>query len=108
MEWVLIITAAIFYLTGYIMRKWPPKYRNAFYGYRTPASMRDEDAWDFAQEYSADLMRILGVGGFVLSIYYMITGADHETIGVVIGVYAILSTVLLIGLTEVALRKRDD
>ena len=104
MEFVLIFTALVFYISGYIMLKWPPKYPNAFYGYRTPSAMKDEDSWGFAQSYSAQIMKITGVAGLILSVYYIRAGADTDTMGIVIGVYVLLSTILLIGLTEVGIR----
>ncbi|MFN5621164.1 MAG: SdpI family protein [Flavobacteriales bacterium] len=44
------------------MLKFPPKKINALYGYRTLASMRSEEAWRFAQKFSA--RRMILVGGF--------------------------------------------
>ncbi|WP_445383826.1 SdpI family protein [Robiginitalea sp. IMCC43444] len=36
------------------MRKYPPKKINHWYGYRTPASQKSQERWDFAQIYSAN------------------------------------------------------
>lgn len=33
--------------------KFPPKKINHFYGYRTKTSMRNQQTWDFAQQFSA-------------------------------------------------------
>ena len=40
----------------YIVKAKPPKKINKVYGYRTPASMRTQETWDFANEYSTDWM----------------------------------------------------
>lgn len=41
---------------GYLFMRFPPKKINSFYGYRTPRSMRSQEAWDFANKYSSALM----------------------------------------------------
>ncbi|HMP98127.1 MAG TPA: SdpI family protein [Cyclobacteriaceae bacterium] len=41
---------------GYLFMRFPPKKINHFYGYRTPRSMRSQEAWDFANKYSSALM----------------------------------------------------
>ncbi|MDA1027671.1 MAG: SdpI family protein [Bacteroidetes bacterium] len=38
------------------VRAHPPKKINSLYGYRTKRSMASQEAWDFAQLYSGDLM----------------------------------------------------
>lgn len=58
---MLMLFGGIFALVGFIQYRFPPKKRNHFYGYRTPASQRSQEAWDFAQRYSARLMIRLGL-----------------------------------------------
>lgn len=59
---LLLLFGGIFTLAGGIQYRFPPKKINHFYGYRTPASQRSKEAWDFAQVYSAQLMIRLGLG----------------------------------------------
>jgi uncharacterized membrane protein len=54
------ITGPIFMVMGMIMKKFPPRQINGFYGYRTSSSMKSQDRWDFAQAYSANEMITLG------------------------------------------------
>lgn len=53
---ILEITALIFFLTGLILYKFPPKKINSLYGYRTRNSMRNQERWDFSQKYSGKIM----------------------------------------------------
>ena len=50
----------IFLLAGYIQHRFPPKKINHLYGYRTSTSMKSQESWDFAQQYSAKKMMQIG------------------------------------------------
>lgn len=50
----------IFLLAGYIQHRFPPKKINHLYGYRTSTSMKSQESWDFAQQYSAKKMMRMG------------------------------------------------
>lgn len=50
----------IFLLAGYIQHRFPPKKINHLYGYRTSTSMKSQESWDFAQQYSAKKMMQMG------------------------------------------------
>lgn len=57
---------------GAILRFFPPKKINSFYGYRTPRSMKNQENWDFAQKYAGQLMLswgLAGSAGFILKQY---------------------------------------
>lgn len=65
---LFIITGVIFLIAALIQQKYPPKRINAFYGYRTKRSMRNQEVWKYAQEYSSKKMKqmaffMLVVGG---------------------------------------------
>ncbi|GAB3535345.1 hypothetical protein GCM10027443_24240 [Pontibacter brevis] len=47
-------------LIGYILKRWPPKRVNWFYGFRTHYSMRNEENWHEGNRYYARV--ILGIG----------------------------------------------
>ncbi len=55
------LTGMIFVIVGFIMYKFPPKEKNALYGYRTTSSMKSKERWVFAQEYSSLEMIKAGV-----------------------------------------------
>lgn len=46
----------IFLAGGYIQKYYPPKKINALYGYRTTASMLNQQNWDEANRFSTGLM----------------------------------------------------
>lgn len=50
---ILTSSGTLFILLGAILYKKPPKEINFMYGYRTLASMKSQDRWDFAQVTSA-------------------------------------------------------
>lgn len=103
---VTILTGLIFVLMGLIQLKFPPRKINSLYGYRTSASMKNQERWDFAQRYSArEMMRLGGVlcALSVLGLFGML----NETWGVISGLAAlILVVVLLLVRTERAIRER--
>lgn len=57
---VLALCALVFVLAAFILRQYPPKQINSFYGYRTPRSMKNQQIWDFAQAYAAKEMMKMG------------------------------------------------
>jgi hypothetical protein len=59
------VCGSIFAVMGAIMYYFPPKKINYLYGYRTGASMRSQERWNFAQKFSA-LQMIKG--GLVMSV----------------------------------------
>lgn len=56
-----ILCGVIFVLAGIIMRYSPPKKINSLYGYRTRSSMKNQERWDFAQQYSSKYLMKFGV-----------------------------------------------
>ena len=55
------ICTLIFTVVGVVFWMYPPKKINEFYGYRTTRSRKSQEAWDFAQKYSAKMMTVLGL-----------------------------------------------
>jgi uncharacterized membrane protein len=62
---------------GVIMKIFPPRNINGFYGYRTPRSMRSLEAWREANAFCANAMIVLAVciSCFQLVTYILL---DHE------------------------------
>ena len=58
---ILTWTGIIFIITSIITLKYPPKKINVYYGYRTKSSMKSKERWDFAQNYSTDLLYKYGI-----------------------------------------------
>lgn len=56
----------------------PPKTINGVYGYRTSRSMKDQEAWDFAQVYCGKLWRRIGWIMLPFSIFGMFPAAGRD------------------------------
>jgi uncharacterized membrane protein len=52
----------IFYIVGKLMQRYPPKWPNYFYGYRTISSLKTKETFDAANVFSAALMVKYGAG----------------------------------------------
>ena len=65
---VLILTLGglIFVVAGYIQHRFPPKKVNHLYGYRTSTSMKSQESWNFAQQYSAKKM--MKIGAYIINL----------------------------------------
>ena len=53
---MLILLGGILTAASILMIVIPPKRINYLYGYRTPAAMKSDDKWQFAQKFSARAM----------------------------------------------------
>ena len=51
----------VFVIAGWILKNYPPKKINHWYGYRTHSSMASQERWDFAQGYSSKEMSRMGL-----------------------------------------------
>ena len=100
-----LMVGSIFIIMGFIMLKFPPKKINALYGYRTLASMKTQERWDFSQIYSSKLMIYCGVGLMILSLLGLIFTTD-ETKGVIISSVFIFGSVgILLYKTQRAIKQ---
>ncbi len=50
---ILLATGFLFLVSGWLLKKWPPKKINILCGYRTARSLRNKESWDFAQKMAA-------------------------------------------------------
>ena len=67
MPYTYYICPLIFTVVGVVFWMYPPKKINEFYGYRTTRSRKSQEAWDFAQRYSAKLMTIFGLAALIVA-----------------------------------------
>ena len=90
-----ILTGTIFIIIGLIMLKFPPKKINGLYGYRTSSSMKDQERWDFAQNYSAK--EIIKLGGLLmLSSLIGLFYKFKESIAIILGVGLLITMVVIL------------
>ncbi len=50
-----LLTSVLMFMIGIITKRWYPKRINLFAGYRSRRSMASQEAWEFAQVYSAEI-----------------------------------------------------
>ena len=67
MPYTYYIDALILTVGGAVFWAYPPKKINEFYGYRTARSRKSQEAWDFAQKYSAKLITMFGLAALVVT-----------------------------------------
>src|SRR5947207_1798028 len=97
----LIVTIA-----GALMLRFPPKTINNLYGYRTPASMRSQVAWDFANRYAAIQLVVAGLAMLLVTSVLVVVGFENELVITILPVLG--GAAWTIGRTEVAIRQRFD
>ncbi len=103
----------IFYLIGVIMQRFPPKKIVALYGYRTNASMKNQQTWDEANRFSARWMASYGISIFVFGIILtlivntFVTPAKTQSLilGIALFISGIVSALLILIVTEKHLKK---
>ena len=114
MPYTYYICSLIFLVIGIVFWMYPPKKINEFYGYRTTRSLKSQEAWDFAQRYSAKLMTIFGFAALLVAA--VAHGSRNSLcinseclmlydIGITV-VLPLIVVILPIILTELELRKR--
>jgi len=65
---VPMLTGIIYLIAGWFLQSRPPKKINNMYGYRTKASFQSQKHWDFAQEYSGNLLIKCGIFSILFSL----------------------------------------
>ncbi len=106
---LFVITAGygiISMIAGFIMYRFPTKKINDLYGYRTASSMKNQQQWEFAQQYSSKEMMKVGVINMLFSVIGL---GIHipDTFSMILGLgIMILSVVILFLRTEGAIKKR--
>jgi len=108
-----IMVPAIITVIGAIFKKYPPKKINSFAGYRTVRSMKSQEAWDFANRYSARLMLSCGIILLAVSaaIMLLVRDASEDVQAMVMVILCTVQTgtiVLTIIPVERALKERFD
>jgi len=61
------ISGILFIIISFITRIYPAKKINWFNGYRSKLSMKNQETWDFAQQYSSKQLLISGITITLLS-----------------------------------------
>lgn len=99
------LPGVLFIIVGALMKAFPPKNRNWFYGYRTTTSMKSQEAWDLAQAFGARESMRLGAIQAVVGLAVGYTVANEVFPVAYIIVSAVACGITLIARTEMMLRK---
>lgn len=103
---ISLLVGIVFVVLALIMYKYPPKKINIFYGYRTVASMQNQETWDFAQKHSTTKMLQLGIFMLALSLLNLFFDISQE-VATIIGFVAMLFGIfIMIFLTEQAIKRK--
>ena len=100
------LVGVIFVIAAAVVYFFPPKKINNYYGYRTSASTKSQEAWDFSQRFSAIKMGQIGLLLLASSFVNTLIPMSHKTAVFVGTTLIILSCVYLIWSTEMAIKKQ--
>ena len=103
---ISFLVGFIFLISSIITLIFPPKKINYLYGYRTPASMKNQEVWDFAQRYSGIKMVQAGVFLMLVSFVNVFLNPKDDFLPLVFGMAFIIAAVIFLFVsTEKAIRK---
>jgi uncharacterized membrane protein len=71
------LVGLILLIIGLIMSRFPPKKINAYYGYRMPSAMKNQETWDEANSYSATYMVKAGLVTIAIGVMILVIQAMH-------------------------------
>lgn len=89
-----------------VIRKFPPKKINSFYGYRTHRSMKNQETWDAANNYSLKTIVRLSLYCFVMPLFLYFIYPEINFIATIL--INTLFLILSIILTESHLKQHFD
>lgn len=78
--WLPLIMGIIYFAVGYIIIKYPPTNMNGFYGYRTKRSKLSKPHWDFAQKFSAIMLKKYGMFCLPFCTLALVAEGDNDLV----------------------------
>ena len=106
----LLLTATMI-LFGVLFLKKPPREINGLFGYRTRMSSINDDTWNFAHRYAGAVWIRTGVAvlaASILVIWILKSSEKFESYMLILFYFQMASLLMVIPLTEIALRKTFD
>lgn len=81
---------------SFLFKRFQPKEINGFIGYRTQRSMRSQEAWNFANHYSAQLLFRYALIAFLLQFVVYLVVEPETALLCLVGLWiaCLLSTIL--------------
>jgi uncharacterized membrane protein len=90
---------------SYLFKKFRPKEINDFMGYRTKRSMASQEAWEFANKYSAGLLFKCSVFAAIAQVVFNFIFTREIALLLTVGVWITVLICTIIK-TEIELRKK--
>lgn len=111
MIYTIFMIPILILIIGYWMFKYPPKKINWFIGYRTRKSMKNEEDWNFANQYCGKIWIITGLIMLIITIiifiifYLNIVSYSEEILTIIILIQTLI-IILPIFLVEDKLKNK--
>jgi uncharacterized membrane protein len=103
--WLHLMLGPMMLVLAFLFKRFPPKKINHWYGYRTPRSMRSQQAWDYANQYSSNAFLVVS-GLTCLAQVITASLMDFKTAIFWSAIFLCIALTAVIPLTEVQLKKR--
>lgn len=97
----IVLISAIFIITGFYLKKYPPKEINYFYGYRSKRALKNQEQWNFSQQKSA--VELIRTGKLLLisQVFIFFIPEEHLYTPYILGVIVVL---IMLGYFNVVLK----
>ena len=103
---ISIVTGVILWAIALYVKNNQPQKPNRSYGYRTSRSMRTQEAWDFSQEYSINLLIKSAQFLCLLAVLSLFIELNKELSGYLATIVILLVVLFPVYKTERELKKR--
>lgn len=100
-----LLLGPLMLVLSFIFKKFPPRKINSFYGYRTPRSMRSQEAWDCANLFSANAFIIFAASICLVQVIFYALMEAKDSITWSAG-YLVVGLIGIIPITEIHLKGR--
>jgi len=101
-----LIIGPLFLALAIVLKIFTPKKINPLYGFRTPRSMKNQEAWDFANKFSATWMLYLTISLIPIQVISYLSIGGKSAIQISAG-YFVFGLIVLIVITEIKLKQKD-
>lgn len=100
-----LIMGPLILVLAVLFKRFPPKKINHIYGYRTPRSMKNQEAWDCANRYSSNALVVIAALICLVQVVLWSLLPANDAILWTTGVL-VAGVIAVIPLTEVHLNKK--
>jgi uncharacterized membrane protein len=100
------ILSMFFLALGFAMVKFPPRRINPWYGYRSQASMKSQEAWDYAQRMCSRKIVLIGIVMLALALVEWLVGLPSVWCAFILIASPLIAFPYLISVIERQLKRR--